>query len=103
MHRLDALTADRSPHWPTLEREIIAAHPFCAASGVETHLQVHHIKPFHLHPELELEPKNLIVLTANPSGNFHFWLGHLGDWHSFNAHVVDQAAEFLKQVKRRTR
>jgi 5-methylcytosine-specific restriction enzyme A len=101
MHPLDLLTAQRSGHWPQLEKETLEAHPFCAASGGEIHLQVHHIKPFHIHPDLELEPKNLIVLAAGPTANFHFWLGHLGNWHSFNPHVIEQAAHFLKQVKHR--
>lgn len=96
----------RSPHWEQLERDIVAKHPYCAATGKEPEhndgliLNVHHIRPYHLRPELELEPTNLIVLMGGVLA-VHLWLGHLGDWHSFNPHVVEQAAEFLKQVRSR--
>jgi 5-methylcytosine-specific restriction endonuclease McrA len=50
-------------------------------------LQVHHIKPFHLHPHLELEPTNLITLCEVKGRDHHLLLGHLDEWASYNERV----------------
>ncbi len=84
----------RSPGWRKVERAAVEAHPCCSACGGKKDLQVHHVLPFHLHPDLELEPSNLIVLCRV----HHLWVGHLGDWKSWNAEVRADAAAFLKKV-----
>jgi hypothetical protein len=63
-------------------------------------LEVHHIKPFHLHPELELEPKNLITLCENKSDgvNCHLLFGHLGSFRSFNVRVISDAIEWKAKI-----
>jgi 5-methylcytosine-specific restriction enzyme A len=75
----------RSPEWEKLVRKIIKAHPYCAISGLRENLQVHHIKPFHLYPELELVEANLVVLNVN----YHFIFGHFGDWRAWNPNVLN--------------
>jgi 5-methylcytosine-specific restriction endonuclease McrA len=64
-------------------------------------LQVHHIKPFHVWPELELDPENLIVLCSNPS--CHLDKGHLGDFRSWNESVRRDCAAWLQKYKWRPR
>ena len=87
----------RSPHWQKLAHDTVVAHPFCAASGLKHDLQVHHERPFHVHPELELDPSNLIVLNRT----YHLIFGHLGDWKSWNADVRKDAARMYEQITKR--
>lgn len=97
--------AARSGHWSTVRNQHLEKQPTCAVCGGDKDLQVHHIKPYHLHPELELEPTNLITL-CEPSKiihvNCHLLFGHLGNWHAFNTRMIEMAAEFLQQLKHRT-
>jgi hypothetical protein len=57
-------------------------------------LQVHHIKPFHLHPNLELDPRNLITLCELPGRDHHLLIGHLDEWESYNVNVRDGAKRY---------
>jgi 5-methylcytosine-specific restriction endonuclease McrA len=52
-------------------------------------VQVHHKKPFHLHPELELDPANLVTLCMTSSNECHLRIGHSGDFKAYNA-ALDQ-------------
>lgn len=81
----------RSSKWPALERQVVAERRECAACGSTKHLQVHHIKPFHLHPELELDPANLIVLCMDEP-ECHLLIGHGDSFRAFNPDVVVDAA-----------
>ena len=60
------------------------------------------MKPFHLHPELELDSNNLITLCEHASdGNDHYCFGHLRSWQSFNAAVEHDAAAYLAKLRSR--
>jgi hypothetical protein len=83
---------DRSPNRRTVEREHLAVNPLCAACGGKRRVQVHHIRPFHLHPELELDPKNLITLCMGPT-ECHLRIGHGDDFKAYNPNVIADAAE----------
>jgi hypothetical protein len=48
------------------------------------------MEPFHLHPELELDPGNLITLCMG-TNECHLTIGHGGDWKSFNGTVLSDA------------
>lgn len=91
----------RSPEWITTRKKHLESHPSCAACGKTKMigLQVHHKKPFHLHPELELEPSNLMTLCDDPQ--CHLLIGHLDNFKSYNPNAEDDAAIWLE--KRRTR
>ena len=92
--------AVRSSHWETVRKRHLKAFPTCAACGCDQHLQVHHIKPFHLHPELELEESNLITLCEGKGEHqCHLNIGHLGNFKRENPDVVKDAEEFLKRIK----
>lgn len=79
----------RSPQWDRVRAEHLRLHPTCAACGGRDSLQVHHIKPYHLFPELELEPMNLLTLcTGRKSCNCHLEYGHNGDWSEANLFVI---------------
>ena len=57
-------------------------------------LIAHHIVPFHLAPDLELDPTNLLALCeAKRYGiNCHLLVGHLGNFLRSNPFVVANAA-----------
>ena len=77
----------RSPAWGKLEKQIVAAHPACEACGATERLQVHHKKPFHIHPELELDPSNLVVLCMKPGLECHLYVGHGDSWKAYNPNL----------------
>ena len=86
----------RSPQWPKVRAEHLRKCKFCMVCGGTKKLEVHHIKPFHLDPSLELEPTNLITLCeAKKRGiNCHLLVGHLGNYRQENPQVLDHA-QFL--------
>jgi hypothetical protein len=96
----------RSARWPHVEKAVLAANPHCACCGPAKAVkgrQVHHVLPFHYcvalgRPDLELDPRNLIVLceteAGDPEANHHLLLGHLGNFKSDNVHVADDVALF---------
>lgn len=93
----------RSSSWPSVRRKHLAEHPTCEVCGGTEKLEVHHIKAFHLHPELELDPDNLITLCeAGTNGMVcHRTVGHLGSYQSYNVSVREDAAEWRKKFKER--
>lgn len=62
----------RSWKWETVRNQHVMDYPVCEACGSDENLNVHHVKPFHEHPELELDPTNLITLCRE----HHFRIGH---------------------------
>jgi hypothetical protein len=92
-----ALGGERSDRWPEVQKAYIAAHPTCEACGSKVELNVHHVLPFHLFAEFELEPSNLITLCKW----HHLALGHLGDFKAYNPYVREDAARNLARVKAR--
>jgi 5-methylcytosine-specific restriction protein A len=91
----------RAGGWRTARTRHLEANPFCLACGAVKGLNVHHEKPFHLFPHLELDPDNLVTLCESPSHNCHFFLGHLLDWRSWNVDVRKLAAMIRELIKGR--
>lgn len=81
---LTGVFGSRSSEWNRIRLNFIKENPFCAWCKSTKLLNVHHIKPFHTWPELELKKTNLITLCENPLFNCHFVLGHLSNWKSYN-------------------
>lgn len=85
----------RSSEWGRVEKEHLLREPACLACGHKGHgLQVHHIKPFHLHPQLELDPNNLMTLCEIKGRDHHLLLGHLDEWESYNENVKSDVKHF---------
>lgn len=82
----------RSPHWRTVRRAHLKVEYWCRVCGSTNGLEVHHVIPFHLKPELELMQSNLITLCEHVGTNHHLKIGHNGDFHSFNPDVRKDAA-----------
>lgn len=86
----------RSNKWPAVRAKFLKSNPSCAACGQTDHLQVHHIKPFHMDPSLELNTGNLITLCEDEY-SCHLKIGHLGSFKKENPEVRKHAAESLKK------
>lgn len=93
--------APRSGKWPRVRAAHLADHPACAACGSRKDPQVHHVQPYHLFPELELEPSNLITLCGPGGHNCHLAYGHSMDYHAYNPHVREDAALQLRRIQQR--
>lgn len=81
----------RSPRWWNVREKHLRSEPWCRFCGGTLKLEVHHVKPFHLFPHLELDPTNLITLCEAKGLNCHLMRGHLGNWHQWNPNIREQA------------
>jgi|GEM_PF-479465 hypothetical protein len=97
VNSFEGFQGQRASEWPKVRRQHLDANPRCAACGSDKSLQVHHKKPFHCEPCLELDAENLITLCPL----CHFYFGHLLRWKSWNVDVSKDAAWFLEKVKER--
>jgi len=90
----------RSSKWPAVRKAHLQKFPTCAVCGGTKKLEVHHKASFSDHPELELEPTNLITLCeASKSCNHHLFVGHLGDYKKINPTVVEDAEYWFKKLQ----
>lgn len=87
----------RSPHWGTVRAKHLLAQPECQVCDTCLGVEVHHIQPFHLHPELELDERNLISLCLP----HHLLAGHLMRWKSFNPDCRADVARWRAKIKGR--
>lgn len=83
----------RSSKWGDLRDEFVASNAECAACGTKNHLQVHHVKPFHDFPELELDVNNLITLCMDVN-ECHINIGHGDSFRFSNPNVREDAEKF---------
>lgn len=84
----------RSPQWDKVRKNFLKDHQACVACGRTERLEVHHIKPFHLYKELELDPNNLMTLCENTDTKCHLMIGHNGHWKRENVNVIADATSF---------
>lgn len=78
--------AKRSSNWSKVRKQVLQDNKKCAICGATFKLRVHHLIPFHLAPDLELELDNLTVLCENKKYgiNCHLLCGHLGNFRRTN-------------------
>lgn len=86
----------RSGSWARVRREHLEREPACAACGRDDDLEVHHVQPYHDHPERELDPENLITLCADPCHLVH---GHLMAWTRINADVREDCRRYRAKLE----
>lgn len=97
------LAAKRSGGWSKARKEHLLRYPTCAVcSGTES-LEVHHKEPFHINPELELSPSNMITLCESKKNgaNCHLLFGHLGDYRCVNKDVVEDSTIWRGKISNR--
>lgn len=85
----------RSPLWAPLAHRFLAEHSLCCVCGKPATV-VHHKKPFHLFPELELVWENLAAMDERRTFSCHLWVGHCGDFKTYR-HDFEQAADLVRQ------
>lgn len=91
----------RSSKWPAVRKKHLQMFPTCAVCGGTKKVEVHHVKPYHTHPELELDPNNLVTLCESKSKgglNCHLLIGHSGNYKKINPDVVEDAAYWFKKL-----
>jgi 5-methylcytosine-specific restriction protein A len=91
---------NRSSGWKEVRDDFLRKNPTCAACGETENLQVHHIVPFHLKPELELIETNLITLCMNKN-ECHLEIGHGDSWKCYNPNVKEDAEKHLSDPQHR--
>lgn len=84
----------RSSRWPSVRKAFLVGKS-CAACGRLGDLEAHHIQPYHLAPERELDITNMLCLCRD----CHFYVGHLRDWSSYNPHAVEDSALLLERFR----
>lgn len=93
--------AKRSPRWSQVRAQHIALYPKCVFCNKKGKLlfpnSVHHKKVFHLHPELELDPKNLCTVCPR----CHLIFAHLGSFQSFNETIDEDAKIWNEKITNR--
>lgn len=93
----------RSSKWPKFRSENISDTCACCGKSVrflrKFRMCLHHITPFHIRPDLELNPANVLTLCNNP--RCHLDRGHLGDWRSWNWNVTKDCELWLWKFQTR--
>lgn len=99
----------RHKDWPKTKRGYKKVRPNCEACGRggRWSVDVHHIIPFQLAPDLELDPENLITLCTGKlrGGGCHLLLGHGMSFRTFNPSVRSMSAlvrTMIENVRRVT-
>ena len=89
----------RSSEWRLFRQKYIQDQ--CASCGSETKLELHHIVPFNVAPDLELDPDNVITLCENKKYgiNCHLYNGHNGNYRNFNLRVKSDSYESKERIK----
>jgi 5-methylcytosine-specific restriction endonuclease McrA len=64
----------------------------CACCSNKKTIEVHHILPRHIRPDLAVVPTNLIALCKA----CHLRIGHLGSYFQYNAEIMDVAMYVFK-------
>ena len=94
--------ARRSYKWPSARAKHLVLNPICEVCGGRDSVEVHHIQPFHIHPDLELYPENLMTLCESKKKgvNCHLFFGHLGNFKTINPTAPEDAANWkIKLLK----
>jgi 5-methylcytosine-specific restriction enzyme A len=96
---LSLFASDRSPLWRQVRNDFVKTHNHCEICGSFKDLEVHHIRPFHLAPELELDPSNLITLCKSKKWGIdcHLIFGHAGNYYWENKSIKEDV-EVVKEL-----
>jgi len=87
----------RSPQWAGIRAFHLKKQNTCQACGQKDQLEVHHIVPYHIQPDRELDPANLLTLCQD----CHLTWGHLRNWSSWNVMVEKDVSWYYLRVRNR--
>ena len=92
--------ASRSDQWPAFKKEYALTHlPVCAICGGTAQLNLHHLRPFHVFPELELDPTNVVWLCN--AKLCHIRVGHLSNFSSINPNGAADIVIWRDKIRNR--
>ncbi len=93
----------RSSKWRKTRNAFKKKNPKCVVCGGKIKIEVHHIKPFHSHPELELEESNLMTLCERGKYGIvcHQLIGHLGNYKRINNNVELDSIVWNYKIKKK--
>ena len=91
----------RSSGWPKARKAHKKANPTCAVCESTKSVEVHHIVPFNIAPDLELDPENFMSLCENKRYgiNCHLLIGHLGNYRRTNPNCGLDAIIWHQKIK----
>ena len=96
IEKLALATFTRNREWEVLKRRFLKLHPNCEVCGARFP-EVHHILPYHLFPEFEIDESNLITLCPE----HHLLFGHLMSFKSYNPNVVEDVQIYKEKIHAR--
>lgn len=101
-HRSKTHGKKRSPEWGKFKREFAETHPkVCAVCGTTKKVALHHLRPFHLHPELELSENNMLWVCERQGHDHHFFVAHLENFKSYNPNAKEDAETWRQKIQNR--
>ena len=85
----------RHKDWRKVRKIHLDVNHCCELCFGTKKLEVHHIVPFHIAPDLELDPTNLVTLCQSKRFgiNCHLLIGHGGIWQGINPHCKDDISK----------
>ena len=85
--------AKRSSQWRKV-RDTFLTGKRCLVCGGRKSLIAHHEVPFHIAPDMDLAPENLMALCERGKYgvNCHLLIGHIGSWRRINVTARADAA-----------
>jgi len=94
--------AKRSKRWREVRKIHLETKPACEICGLKKKVEVHHVVPFHLAPDLELHPDNLMTLCENKKYgiNCHLLVGHIGNYKDINPGVIIDALTWRTKLNK---
>lgn len=92
------LGAKRSPEWSKTKREFEKLYPkVCEFCGTTKKMNLHHLKPFNLFPDLENDFNNLLWACRD----CHFIFCHLKFWGSYDLNAKETAKWYRGKIENR--
>jgi len=88
----------RSSMWHIVRNDFIEKNNKCICCGSKKKLQVHHIIPFCVKPELELDENNLATMCSR----CHLLIGHAGWWMTHNKDFNETVDTIRKMIRDRS-
>ena len=90
----------RSSKWAKVRKGYLKFNPRCAVCESKKKIEVHHLMPFQLRSDLELDEKNLITLCeSKKSVNCHLLFGHGLNYRDYNPDCPKDVEHFHDLIK----
>ena len=90
----------RSSTWRKTRNNFLKEFPTCFNCGGTKKVEVHHIVPFNVAPDIEEDFDNLMTLCRGGKSyiNCHQYIGHVGNFRKYNKTAEKDALYWLKKL-----